>query len=86
MAIITLLFVGSSFAAYSKYVLGHGRLLGIVWMLDLDNEQSIGTVYASLTLLFSAFLAAIIAYHKKSNGSRFANYWKKFSILFVFPR
>jgi len=84
IVIITLLIVGSSLAAYSKYVLGHGRLLGIVWMLDLDDERSIGTVYALLTLLVSAFLAAIIAYHKKSSGLRFANYWKILSIIFVF--
>ena len=44
LSISCLLFVGSSLAAYSTYVLGHGRLFGIIWMLELDSEIGIGTL------------------------------------------
>jgi hypothetical protein len=50
---------------FSKYVLGHGNLKGLVGLFDVDGESSLPTWYSSAALALAALLlAAAAAVHR----------------------
>jgi hypothetical protein len=53
----------------------------IIPRLDLNEESSLGTWYASISLLFLAALLGAIAFAKVRSGDRFRWYWTMLAIL-----
>lgn len=68
---------------FVKCFLGHGGLLGLTRLFDLDTENNIPTWYASITLFICAGLLALIAYQKKQTGDRFLRHWQGLVLLFL---
>ncbi len=60
-----------------------GRGLGL-GLLDLDKEQNIPTLYASMTLLFCSILLWIITFAKKQENSSDFLYWLGLAVVFLF--
>ncbi len=69
---------------FSRFFLGHGRLLGFVDMFNLDAEYNIPTLYAAGALLFCALLLALIGFVRKRERARFANHWLFLASIFLF--
>lgn len=69
---------------FTKYILGHGYLLGFVQLFDLGTDSFIPTWYASTTLLLCSILLAMITYVKRREADRFALHWGILSLIFLF--
>lgn len=85
LAFIVILLIFMSLAGqFSKYYLGYDRLLGLINILNVDNEGSIATWYSSVALLFASILLAMIASAKIKSGASHFIYWAVLSIVFLF--
>jgi len=72
-------------AAYLfEHFTGHGSLMGFLWLLNVESEQSIPTYFSVLNLLLSALLLFIIYIYEKKNKSKHYRYWLFLSLLFLF--
>ena len=61
LAAIAVVLVLASFGGqFSKFVLGHGNLKGLVALFNLDAEDNIPTHFSAMLLLFATLLLAII--------------------------
>ncbi len=81
--VVLCLTLASLAGQFSKYVLGHDKLLGIVRLFDLDDEGNIPTWYASASLLFCSVLLAIIGHDRKRGGDRYHFHWSVLSGIFL---
>lgn len=68
---------------WSRYRLGHGNLLGLYDLFDLDSEANLPSWFESLLFLIAAAQLYWIARVKKSASDRWAPYWKSLSFVFV---
>lgn len=68
--VVGLLVVASLGGQFSKRVLGHDRLLGLVSLFNLDYEGNIPSWYSSIALLLAAGLLMVIARASWSSSTR----------------
>jgi heme exporter protein D len=68
---------------FSKYVLGHDYLLGIVPLFDLSEDSAVPTWYASSTLLLCSILLFIIAQNKRKEKEPFVTHWIILAAVFL---
>lgn len=83
IAVLSLTIIGSA-VQFSKYMLGHGYLLGLVPLFDLGTDNSVPTWYASITLLICSILLAIISMAKRTDKDPFTRHWKALSFIFLY--
>ncbi|MEM8810633.1 MAG: hypothetical protein AAGF01_31880 [Cyanobacteria bacterium P01_G01_bin.38] len=76
--------IGNIAGKTSRYILGHGRLLGLIDLLDVDREFNLPAFYSSLTLLACSFLLLIIAIAKYQTLDRYTAHWKYLSLIFLY--
>ena len=69
---------------FSKYILGHGRLFGLILCFDVGSDSNGPTWYSSITLLFCSLLLAFIAASQKTVRTRYALNWKVLSAIFLY--
>lgn len=85
--VLTLVAVGLTLASisgqFSKHLLGHGHLFGLVRLFNLDDEGNIPTWYASSLLLLCSILLVTIACTKKREGDRYLLHWKALALIFL---
>lgn len=67
----------------SRYVLGHGRLLGLVDTFDLNYENNIPTFFSAFLLVSCAVLLAVLS-GRSTVAARDAGYWRWLSFIFLF--
>ena len=79
-----LLVVASISGQLTKYLAGHDQVYGLVALFDVDQEQSIPTVYAVLLLFCAALLLAVIAVLKKQERDPDAPRWTILALGFLF--
>jgi len=73
---IALLLVLASVAGqYSKFVLGHGNLKGLVTLFNVDAEQNVPTHFSVFLLLFAALLLAIITILNRQQSMPHVSKW-----------
>lgn len=77
-AIALALVLASIGGQFSKFVLGHGNLKGLVGLFNVDAEDNIPTHFSAMLLLFAALLLAIITV---LNGQRRIPHVSKWGIL-----
>lgn len=82
--VVLFLILASSAGLFSQYVLGYGRLLGLIPLFNFDREQSIATWYSSVMLLFCSILLAAIAFAKKTAGKHYVVHWSVLSFIFLY--
>ncbi len=68
---------------YSRYVLGHGRLLGIIDTFNVNYENNVPTFFSALLLMSCAVALAAVA-RLPDNAPRERRYWAWLSLIFVF--
>lgn len=84
LALIVLLLTAMGVAGqYSKFVLGHESLFGLVQLFDLDKEITIPSLYQSSSLLLCSLLLAVIALAERRRGSGDALHWAALSVIFL---
>ena len=82
--IILALLLGNLFALIIKYGFHHDYVFGLAPMFDMDNENSIPTLFSSLLMIIISFLCALIAkIFKSSNKFRYYT-WLGLAIIFLF--
>jgi len=81
--VVGLLVVASLGGQFSKRVLGHDQLLGLVAFVDLDQEANLPTWYSSMTLLGAALLLMVIARAKWRTWAPYARHWAVLAAIFV---
>jgi hypothetical protein len=59
-AVALLLVLASTGGQYSRFVLGHDSLKGLVSLFYVDHEQNVPTYFSVLLMLFAALLLAVI--------------------------
>ncbi len=69
---------------FSRYILGHGNLFGLVRLFNVGEDSNIPTWYSSITLLFCSLLLAFIATFKKIARARYILHWKVLSAIFLY--
>lgn len=69
---------------FSKFVLGHGGLKGLVPLLYLDGERNIPTYFSILLMLAAASLLAIITIVNRKQGLPYIWKWAILSLGFFF--
>jgi uncharacterized membrane protein YhaH (DUF805 family) len=75
---------GSFLGQYSKLVLGHDTVFGLVELLHVDSEGNLPAWLSSAMLLGVATLAGLTAAAARRRGDRLARYWWALACLFVF--
>ncbi len=68
---------------YSRYVLGHQRLLGIIDTFNVNYENNVPTFFSALLLMSCAAALAVVA-RLPDNAPRERRYWGWLSLIFVF--
>jgi hypothetical protein len=79
--LLVLASVGSQF---SKFVLGHSHLKGLVPLFYLDHERNLPTYFSVLLMLFAALLLAIIAVLNGKQRIPHVSKWAILSFGFLF--
>lgn len=79
--LVIILTVASITGQFYKYFGGHDRYL--VTLFDLDKEWNLPTWYSSVSLLFCAFLLAIISLAKKQENAPFTFHWTFLAVVFL---
>ncbi|BAZ68560.1 MAG: hypothetical protein KME28_21665 [Pelatocladus maniniholoensis HA4357-MV3] len=69
---------------FSRYILGHGNLFGLVRLFNVGEDSNIPTWYSSITLLFCSLLLALIATSQKIARARYILHWKVLSAIFLY--
>ena len=82
--IVGCLIVANTLGLVSKYVFGHGRLLGLVPLFDLDREANVPTYFASLMLLFCSALLMLMGMLKTERKDPLCRYWKALGLVFLY--
>ena len=82
--VIAFLVLLSVAGQYSRFFLGHGRLLGFVEAFNVDAEANIPTYFSSLLLLGAAVLAGIIASAARRRGAAFVNHWRMLAVILAY--
>ena len=67
---------------FSRFVLGHDTVFGLIDLFDLNNEKNLPTFYASASLLFCAALLALIAVMRWPNREWI--FWAILTVVFAF--
>jgi hypothetical protein len=79
-----LLVLASLGGVFSKFVLGHDSLKGLVPLFDLDLEENIPTYFSELLMLLAALLLAAIAVLNRKLGAPHASKWVVLFLGFLF--
>lgn len=79
--VIAMLTVLSVAEQYVIHILGRADLEEYLIAVDVDAESNVPTWYASLTLLASSLLLAVIAAHTRRRGGRYSGHWLGLSVL-----
>ncbi len=82
--IIIFLIIGHLIGQYSKFILHHEFLFGLVSMFDLNNEGNLPTIYSSSQLLLASINFGVIFCIKKIYDDLFKWHWLLLSIVFSF--
>lgn len=82
--VVVSLLLASLAVNFSSYVLGYGRLLGLVKLFNVDAEANIPTWYASVSLLVCSGLLAAIAQIQAHDATPKASDWRTLSGIFLF--
>jgi hypothetical protein len=82
--IVSGLIVADLFGLVSRYVFGHGRLLGLVPLFDLDREANIPTYFAALLLLLCSALLLLIGGLKAERKDPLRRYWQALGLIFLY--
>jgi hypothetical protein len=83
-AVTALLVLAHVVGGIAKHGFGHGRLLGLVPLFDLDVENNVPTYFSALLLLSCALLFGVIATARRRLAPSDAGHWASLSALFVF--
>lgn len=75
---------GSFLGQYSKLVLGHESVFGLVPLLHVDAEGNLPAWLSSAMLLGAATLAALTASAAGRRGDRLRRYWAALAGIFLF--
>ena len=67
---------------FSRFVLGHDTVFGLIDLFDLNSEKNLPTFYASASLLFCAALLALIAVMRWPNREWI--FWAILTVVFAF--
>jgi len=59
-----------------KYFTGHGSLLGMTRLLNLNGEVNIPTFYSVVLLLICSVLLGLIAYLKRAQNAPYTPHWQ----------
>ena len=85
LLIIAGILVACSFVGQlSKFVLGHGQVMGLVDMFDLDGERNIPTFFSQVIMLITALLLAVIFVFNKKRNEPYTAKWAVLSAGFLF--
>jgi hypothetical protein len=68
---------------FSRYVLGHGQLLGLIDTFDVNAENNVPTFFSAFLLLSCAALLAVVA-RRPDLAPRDARYWSWLGLIFLF--
>ena len=80
MVVLTLLAVAGQI---SRFVLGHGTLLGFVQKFNLDAENNVPTWFSSTCLFLCAVALAAITLLERVRRSKLAAHWFALSVVFA---
>lgn len=69
---------------FSSYILGHGRLFGLVNLFNVDAEANIPTWFASVSLMACSGLLAAIAQIQSHESTTKASDWRTLAGIFLF--
>ncbi|MGH8249531.1 MAG: hypothetical protein ACREVI_02355 [Steroidobacteraceae bacterium] len=67
---------------FSRYVLGHARLLGVIDTFNVNYENNVPTFFSAFMLVSCAALLAVIA-RQPAPRARDARYWGWLSVIFL---
>lgn len=82
-AVAVLLIAAHIGGMISRYVLGHGQLLGLIDTFNVNFENNVPTFFSAFLLVTSAVLLAVIA--RRSDGvAHDVHYWRWLSLIFLF--
>ncbi len=86
--VLTIVVIGLSIVSlagqFSRHILGHGSLFGLVRLFNVGEDSNIPTWYSSITLLFCSLLLAFIATSQKIARARYILHWKVLSAIFLY--
>ena len=78
------LLIATHFAMmFSRYVLGHGRLLGLVDSFNVNVENNVPTFFSAFLLLSCAVTLAVVA-RMPANSASDRRHWGWLAVIFLF--
>ncbi len=82
--IVFIVFSLSTLGYVGKYVFGYGRMMGISFHFNLDQEDNIVTYFAALLLLTASLILLFIACCKYKKKEKHQIYWWLLSAIFAY--
>ena len=83
-AVAVLLVLASVAGQFSRFVLGHDDLCGLVDLFYIDEEENLPTYFSVLLILFAALLLAVIAILNGKQGKPHVFNWAILSFGFLY--
>ena len=83
-AVVAFLTLAHVAGVFSRHVLDHDHVFGLIRLFDLDREGNIPTLFASWMCLLNGGLLATTAVLARQRGRRDWPYWMGLAVIFVF--
>ncbi|MGB7925671.1 MAG: hypothetical protein WCF57_20700 [Pyrinomonadaceae bacterium] len=84
VVVVLFLTIASLAGQFSKHVLGHDHLRGLVPLFNVNTEGNLPTWYTSFAILLCAVLLFVIARARKSEGDRYSFHWMLLALIFLY--
>tara|TARA_B100000508_G_C11418622_1_gene257139 strand:- start:304 stop:987 length:684 start_codon:yes stop_codon:yes gene_type:complete len=81
--VAVIIFIANYVRIIMRYGFGHGNLLGLSQMVDMDSENNLPTLYTVVLMLLIAALLLFISRHKQKNDEPYLA-WKGLCLIFLF--
>lgn len=83
LLVILFLTLGHGAGLFSRHVLGHPSVYGLVPMFEFGGEGNLVAAYSASALLFASLLLGVIAWVHRAKGEKFKA-WLMLSLIFLF--
>lgn len=82
-SIVIILIIAQVFGLVMKFIFDHGRLYGVIPLIDFNTEQNIPTLFSTILFIFSSISFLLLWYVQRDKEAK-SWIWLLFTVVFLF--